>query len=43
MSTFQKPQHTWNQRFASETYLFGEAPNAHLQSQVAHPPRPLIF
>ena len=36
MSTFQNPQQTWNQRFAAEHYLFGEAPNAYLQSQAAH-------
>lgn len=36
MSTFQNPQETWNQRFAAEHYVFGEAPNAYLQSQVAH-------
>ena len=36
MSTFQNPQHTWNQRFAAEHYVFGEAPNAYLQTQAAH-------
>ena len=35
MSTFKNPQQTWNQRFAAEHYVFGEAPNAYLQSQVA--------
>lgn len=35
MSTFQNPHHTWNQRFAAAHYVFGEAPNAYLQSQVA--------
>jgi SAM-dependent methyltransferase len=36
MSTFNTPQQTWNRRFASEHYVFGEAPNAYLQSQAAH-------
>ena len=36
MSTFQNSQNTWNQRFAAEHYIFGEAPNAYLQSQTAH-------
>lgn len=36
MSTFQNPQDTWNQRFAATHYVFGEAPNAYLQSQAAH-------
>lgn len=36
MSTFQNSQNTWNQRFAAEHYIFGEAPNAYLQSQAAH-------
>lgn len=36
MSTFNNPQQTWNQRFAAEHYVFGELPNAYLQSQAAH-------
>ena len=36
MSTFQNPQQTWNQRFAAEHYVFGQAPNTYLQSQAAH-------
>lgn len=35
MSTFNNPQKTWNQRFAAEHYVFGEAPNAYLKSQAA--------
>lgn len=36
MSTFNNPQQTWNQRFAAQHYVFGEAPNTYLQSQSAH-------
>ena len=36
MSTFNNPQQTWNQRFAAEHYVFGEAPNAYLLAQAAH-------
>lgn len=36
MSAFNNPQQTWNQRFAAEHYVFGEAPNAYLKSQAAH-------
>jgi cyclopropane fatty-acyl-phospholipid synthase-like methyltransferase len=36
MSTFNNPQQTWNQRFAAEHYVFGQAPNAYLESQAAH-------
>ena len=36
MSAFNDPQHTWNQRFAAEHYVFGEAPNEYLRSQAAH-------
>lgn len=36
MSAFNDPQHTWNQRFAAEHYVFGETPNAYLQSQAPH-------
>lgn len=36
MTAFNNPQNTWNERFAPEHYVFGEAPNAYLQSQVAH-------
>jgi SAM-dependent methyltransferase len=36
MSTFQNPLQTWNQRFAAEHYVFGQAPNAYLRSQAAH-------
>lgn len=36
MTAFNHPQQTWNQRFATEQYIFGETPNAYLRSQVAH-------
>ncbi|PUE50925.1 SAM-dependent methyltransferase [Limnohabitans sp. 2KL-1] len=36
MTTFNNPQNTWNQRFNTEHYVFGEAPNAYLQAQAAH-------
>ncbi|MEY2782315.1 MAG: tRNA (cmo5U34)-methyltransferase [Pseudomonadota bacterium] len=36
MSTFSNPQDTWNQRFATDHYVFGESPNAYLQSQATH-------
>ena len=36
MNSFSNPRDTWNQRFAAEHYVFGESPNAYLQSQVAH-------
>jgi len=36
MTAFNNPRDTWNQRFATTPYLFGEAPNAYLCSQVAH-------
>lgn len=36
MSAFNNPQHTWDQRFASGHYLFGETPNAYLRSQAMH-------
>jgi cyclopropane fatty-acyl-phospholipid synthase-like methyltransferase len=36
MSTFNNPQQTWNQRFAAQHYVFGEAPNDYLKSQAAH-------
>lgn len=36
MSGFQDPLNTWNQRFAQESYLFGETPNHDLQQQAAH-------
>ena len=36
MSHFQNPQQTWNERFAAEHYVFGEAPNAYLSSQAVH-------
>lgn len=36
MTAFNSPLNTWNQRFATEQYIFGEAPNAYLCSQVAH-------
>ena len=35
MSTFNNPKNTWNQRFAAEHYVFGEAPNAYLQAHAA--------
>lgn len=36
MTAFNNPQATWNQRFADEHYVFGEAPNAYLQAQATH-------
>jgi cyclopropane fatty-acyl-phospholipid synthase-like methyltransferase len=36
MTAFKDPKVTWNQRFDTEDYVFGEAPNAYLQSQAAH-------
>ena len=36
MTAFQHPQHTWNQRFATPDYIFGEEPNAYLSCQVQH-------
>ncbi len=36
MTAFSNPQHTWNQRFATDEYVFGQAPNAYLRSQAAH-------
>ncbi len=36
MSGFQDPLNTWNQRFAQESYLFGENPSHYLQQQAAH-------
>lgn len=36
MSAFNNPQQTWNQRFSAEHYVFGESPNAYLQSQAVH-------
>ena len=36
MTTFHQPQQTWNQRFATEHYIFGEEPNAYLRSQAKH-------
>ena len=35
MNGFASPQATWNQRFATDAYIFGEAPNAYLQSRRA--------
>ena len=37
MSPFNTPQQTWNQRFTAEHYVFGEMPNAYLQSLAPHP------
>ena len=36
MNGFQNPLNTWNQRFAQDGYLFGEAPNQYLQQQASH-------
>lgn len=36
MTAFNNPRNTWNQRFASDQYIFGEEPNAYLRSQMAH-------
>ena len=35
MTAFNSPLNTWNQRFATDQYIFGEAPNAYLRSQMA--------
>lgn len=36
MTTFANPQATWNQRFASDGFLFGEEPNQYLSAQQHH-------
>ncbi len=36
VTAFMNPQATWNQRFASDGFLFGEAPNRYLASQLHH-------
>ena len=36
MTTFNNPHNTWNQRFDTAQYIFGEAPNAYLQRQARH-------
>lgn len=36
MNAFIDPQKNWNQRYSTEHYVFGESPNAYLQSQAAH-------
>ena len=36
MTAFNNPHHTWNQRFATAQYIFGEAPNAYLRRQAQH-------
>jgi cyclopropane fatty-acyl-phospholipid synthase-like methyltransferase len=36
MATFNDPHNTWNQRFATVQYIFGEAPNAYLCRQANH-------
>lgn len=36
MPPFDQAQATWNRRFATDHYLFGEAPNAYLLSQATH-------
>ena len=35
MAGFDNPRETWNERYASPDYLFGEEPNAFLRKQVA--------
>jgi cyclopropane fatty-acyl-phospholipid synthase-like methyltransferase len=36
MTEFNNPQHTWNQRFATDEYVFGQTPNTYLRSQARH-------
>jgi cyclopropane fatty-acyl-phospholipid synthase-like methyltransferase len=36
MTAFINPQQTWNQRFETEEYIFGQKPNAYLCSQAEH-------
>lgn len=36
MTAFNNPHQTWNLRFATEQYIFGEEPNAYLRSHAAH-------
>lgn len=36
MTAFNNPQTTWNQRYATVHYVFGEGPNAYLQAQAKH-------
>lgn len=36
MTAFNNPHSTWNQRFATAQYIFGEVPNAYLSRQAPH-------
>lgn len=36
MTTFHNPLDTWNQRFTTAQYIFGEAPNDYLRRQAGH-------
>lgn len=36
MTTFHNPLDTWNQRFTTAQYIFGEAPNDYLRCQADH-------
>ncbi len=36
MTTFNNPVDTWNRRYATAQYIFGEMPNVYLQRQAAH-------
>ncbi len=38
-AAFTDPAFTWNERFATADYIFGEEPNAYLQASIAHLPR----
>ncbi|HKP65868.1 MAG TPA: class I SAM-dependent methyltransferase [Casimicrobiaceae bacterium] len=36
MATFENPQETWNQRYASADYLFGESPNEFVRATTGY-------
>jgi len=36
MANFENPQQTWNERYASSEYLFGESPNEFVRAAASH-------
>jgi len=36
MADFENPQQTWNERYASSEYLFGESPNEFVRAAASH-------
>ena len=36
MANFENPQQTWNERYASSDYLFGESPNEFVRAAASH-------